>query len=402
MKYVIVQGDGMGDLLERQDKTPTPLEAARTPNMDRIAGCGLFGLVHTVPEDLPPGSDVGHLSLFGYDPHKYYTGRSPLEAIALGVELGPEDIAFRLNLVCLDGESGSETMADYSGGHIESDPAAELVKSLGLALGDETFQFYPGVGYRHLLVWRGGLEKMETTPPHDISDQEITSHLPKGEGAEEVLRLMEGSRKVFADHPVNQARIAKGEAPISIAWLWGQGRSLQLPSMAESFSLKGAVISAVDLVRGVAGGAGCDIIHVPGATGYLDTDYTAKGQYALKALEDHDLIFIHIEAPDEAGHMGNREEKIKAIEEIDEKIVGPLLEKLPGFGDFKVLIISDHATPVSLRTHCHDPVPFALATGEQLAAGGTPVKYGETEAGKSGNVIPIGHEIMARLIAYPE
>ena len=402
MKYVIVQGDGMGDLLKREENKPTALETARTPNMDRIAGCGQFGLIHTVPTELPPGSDVGHLSLFGYNPIEYYTGRSPLEAIAMGVELGPEDIAFRLNLVCLSGEAGAEVMADYSAGHIENGPARELVEDMGRELGDATFQFYPGISYRHLLVWRGGLDQMETTPPHDISDQAIAPHLPKGEGAQELVRLMEGSRGLLADHPVNQARIAKGLAPVSQAWLWGQGKALQLPAMQQVFHLRGAVISAVDLVRGVAMGAGCDIIHVPGATGYLDTDYAAKGQYALTALEDHDLVLIHIEAPDEAGHMGNFEEKVKAIESIDEKIVGPLLESLPALGAFKIMIVSDHATPVSLRTHCHDPVPFAIATGDQLAAGGEPIKYGESEAEKTGSRIQPGYKMMEQLIAYPE
>ena len=402
MKYVIVQGDGMGDLLHREGNTPSALETAQTPNMDRIAGCGQFGLIHTVPTDLPPGSDVGHLSLFGYDPLQHYTGRSPLEAIAMGVELAPEDIAFRLNLVCLSGEPGAEVMADYSAGHIDTDSARELVETLGRELGDETFQFYPGISYRHLLVWRGGLNQMETTPPHDISDKTIAQHLPKGEGSHELVRLMEGSRPLLAQHPVNKARIAAGKDPVSMAWLWGQGRPLQLPSMQQVYHLRGAVISAVDLVRGVAKGAGCDIIHVPGATGYLDTDYTAKGEYAFRTLADHDLVFIHVEAPDEAGHMGNFEEKVKAIEAIDEKIVGPLLKRLPELGAFKIMIVSDHATPVSLKTHCHDPVPFAIATGEQLAVGGSSRKYGEAEAGKTGTVIKPGFKLMEQLIAYPE
>jgi 2,3-bisphosphoglycerate-independent phosphoglycerate mutase len=401
MKYVIIQGDGMGDRRGDAPGARTPLEAARTPHFDRVAGCGRFGLIHTIPQGYPPGSDVGNLSLFGYDPRLYYTGRSPLEAAAMGVKLGPQDVAFRMNLVTLSGSAAAPVMADYSAGHIPSADAARIVSDLDARLADESFQFYPGVSYRHLLVWRKGCQTMHTTPPHDITDQPVQGHLPTGEGAEQLRRIMDASRELLTGHAVNRERRAAGQAPVSQVWLWGQGKAPSMPSFASLHGLRGACISAVDLVRGVAVYAGFDIIHVPGATGYIDTDYAAKGEYALKALADHDLIFIHIEAPDESGHMGSREEKIRAIESIDQLIVGPLLEKLPALGPFRLFITSDHATPVALRTHTPDPVPFAMMAGEQLAAAPRPVKYGEADAAASGVTIHDGHSAIERLLAFP-
>lgn len=387
------RGDAPGDT--------TPLEAARTPHFDRLAGAGRFGLIHTIPEGYPPGSDVGNLSLFGYDPALYYTGRSPLEAAAMGVPLGAEDVAFRMNLVTLEegapGGAGPE-MADYSAGHIANAPAARIVFDLNAALADESFQFYPGVSYRHLLVWRKGLDAMTTTPPHDILGQTAARHLPQGEGAEHLLRIMDASREMLAGHPVNEELRAAGLAQVTQVWLWGQGRVPSMPSFQQLHGLRGACISAVDLVRGVAVCAKFSIIDVPGATGYIDTDYAAKGRHALKALQHHDLVFVHIEAPDESGHMGDRAEKIKAIEAIDRDIVGPLLENLPSLGEFKFVIVSDHATPVSLRTHTSDPVPFTLVTSGELERAGSPVKYGEREAEASGLVIRDGHTLMKRLL----
>lgn len=401
MKYVIIQGDGMGDRRGPEPGATTPLEAARTAGFDRVAGCGQFGLIHTIPDGYPPGSDVGNLSLFGYDPRCYYTGRSPLEAAAMGVKLAPDDIAFRMNLVSLTGAGEQMAMADYSAGHIDSESAARIVADMNEQVADESFQFYSGVSYRHLLVWRKGSERMHTTPPHDISGQSIAAYLPRGEGADQLNRIMDASRALLAEHPVNRQRRAAGQPTVSQVWLWGQGRAPCMPSFASLYGLRGACISAVDLVRGVAAYAGFSMIRVPGATGYIDTDYAAKGQYALRALEDHDLVFVHIEAPDESGHMGNREEKIEAIESIDRHIVGPLLENLPRLGAFKIFISSDHATPVALRTHTRDPVPFALATREQLAGSPRPVKYGEREAAASGVIIAEGHGVIDRLMAYP-
>ncbi|HKI99261.1 MAG TPA: cofactor-independent phosphoglycerate mutase [bacterium] len=401
MKYVIIQGDGMGDRRGAEPGAKTPLEAARTPHFDRVAGCGSFGLIHTIPTGYPPGSDVGNLSLFGYDPRVYYTGRSPLEAAAMGVKLGPEDVSFRMNLVTMSGTDAEPVMADYSAGHIPSEDAARIVADLNDRLADESFQFYPGVSYRHLLVWRKGCQEMQTTPPHDITDQPALPHLPTGEGAEQLRRIMDASRALLTDHPVNRERRAAGKAPVSQVWLWGQGRAPSMPSFVSLHGLRGACISAVDLVRGVAVYAGFDIIHVPGATGYIDTDYAAKGEYALKVLADHDLVFVHIEAPDESGHMGSREEKIRAIESIDALIVGPLLDQLPALGPFRLCIVSDHATPVSLRTHTPDPVPFAMVASEQLASTPRAVKYGEADATASGVTIADGHTVIERLLSFP-
>ena len=398
MKHVIVQGDGMGDLLHRPQPGPSALEAARTPHFDRVAGAGDFGLIHTIPPGLPPGSDVGNLALFGYDPRDYYTGRSPLEAAAMGVKLGPQDVAFRMNLVCLSGAPGQETMADFAGGHIDSGSAAKLVAAMNEAVGDETFQFYPGVSYRHLMVWRGGLQGMSCTPPHDISDKPIAGHWPNGEGADELCRIMQASREVMANHPENRARAARGHPPISQVWLWGQGKAPTIPSFKSRYGIDGSCITEVDLVRGVATYAGFKLIDVPGATGYLDTDYAAMGRYGLRELARCDFLFLHIEAPDEAGHQGSQAEKIKAIEQVDEKIVGPLLEGLPRLGPFNILITSDHATPVSLKTHSRDPVPFALATGAQLSAGNRGLKFGESEAARTGLVIADGFSIVKRML----
>jgi 2,3-bisphosphoglycerate-independent phosphoglycerate mutase len=401
MKYVIIQGDGMGDMLQRPTPGPSALEAARTPHFDRVAGAGQFGLIHTIPQGLPPGSDVGNLALFGYNPRDYYTGRSPLEAAAMGVKLGPDDIAFRMNLVCLSGAPGQEIMADFAGGHVDSPAAAELVAALQEKLGNESFQFYAGVSYRHLMVWRKGMQAMKCTPPHDISDKPIGPHGPSGMGAEQLTRIMAASRSILAEHPANRKRIDAGHAAISQVWLWGQGKAPTIPSFASRYGLKGACITEVDLVRGVATYAGFKLITVPGATGYLDTDYAAMGRYALEGLAGCDLLFVHIEAPDEAGHQGNFAEKVKAIQSIDEKIVGPLLAGMGQYGPFKIFIASDHATPVHLKTHTPDPVPFALATSEQLARESSAIKFGESEAGRTGVVIRDGYSVIQRLLAYP-
>ncbi len=402
MKYVIIQGDGMGDMLQRPTPGPSALEAAHTPHFDRVAGAGQFGLIHTIPNGLPPGSDVGNLALFGYDPRNYYTGRSPLEAAAMGVKLGPEDIAFRMNLVCCSGASGQEIMADFAGGHVDSPAAAKLVATLQEKLGNESFQFYPGVSYRHLMVWRKGMQEMKCTPPHDISDKPIGSHWPNGRGADQLIRIMQASRGILVEHPVNRERVRAGHPPITQVWLWGQGKAPTIPSFASRFGLKGACITEVDLVRGVATYAGFKLITVPGATGYLDTDYAAMGRYALEGLADCDLLFVHIEAPDEAGHQGNFAEKVKAIQSVDEKIVGPLLAGMGQYGPFKIFISSDHATPVHLKTHTPDPVPFAMATSEQLACGKRTAKFGEFEAGRTGVVIRDGFSVIQRLLSYPK
>ena len=372
MKYVIVQGDGMADWPVDELGGKTPLEYARTPHMDRLASEGVFGLTRTIPDGYPPGSDVGTLSVLGYDPRRYHTGRSPIEAASMGVELAPDDVAFRCNLVSLGhGDAGAETMVDFAAGHIPSADAAELIHSLQRELGGGEFAFYPGVSYRHLLVWRGGKEGMTTTPPHDITGRPIADSLPQGEGAEPLNALMQRSREIFVAHPVNARRAADGHVRVSSIWLWGQGRQPAVPTLADRFGVSGAVISAVDLVRGVGVLAGLDVIEVPGATGFLDTNYRGKAEYGLAALREKDLLFLHVEAPDEAGHMGAADKKVQAIEDFDEKVVGTLLDGLPAFGDWRMLVMPDHATPVAIKTHSDDLVPFA-ALGSHDAQSGTP------------------------------
>ena len=329
MKYVVLQGDGMADWPVDELGGKTPLEYAHTPHMDYIASHGIFGLTQTIPDGYPSGSDVGTMSLLGYDPRQYHTGRSPIEAASMGVELGPEDIAFRCNLVTLGHDAnGTETMVDFAADHIPTPAAAELIQTMQSELGGGEFSFYPGVSYRHLLVWHGGKEKMETTPPHDIIDQSLDGHWPEGAGSDQLCALMKRSQEVFAQHPVNVKRQAEGHKPVSSVWLWGQGRRPAVPTIAERFGLSGSVISAVDLVRGIGVLAGLEVINVPGATGFLDTNYLGKAEYGLAALREKDFLFLHVEATDEAGHMGAADKKVQALEDFDEKVVGDYSERL--------------------------------------------------------------------------
>jgi len=404
MKYVIVQGDGMADWPVDALGGKTPLEYARTPHMDRIASEGVFGLTRTIPDGYPPGSDVGTLSVLGYDPRRYHTGRSPIEAASMGVELAPDDVAFRCNLVSLGRtDDGAETMADFAAGHISSADAAELIQALDDEVGGGTFAFYPGVSYRHLLVWRGGKEGMATTPPHDITGRPIADSLPQGEGAERLRELMWRSREIFASHPVNARRVADGHAQVSSIWLWGQGRRPAVPTLAERFGVSGAVISAVDLVRGIGVLAGLEVIEVPGATGFLDTNYLGKAEYGLAALREKDLLFLHVEAPDEAGHMGAADKKVRALEDFDEKVVGTLLAGLPAFGDWRMLVMPDHATPVAIKTHADDLVPFAALESRRTQGGAPPAGsadrgYNEPSAQATNVRVPEAWRLLEGLI----
>ncbi|HXG20524.1 MAG TPA: cofactor-independent phosphoglycerate mutase [Methylomirabilota bacterium] len=400
MKYVILQGDGMADWPVAELGNKTPLAYAHTPNMDRIASQGILGLTHTIPEGFPAGSDVGTMSLLGYDPRRYHTGRSPIEAASMGVELGPEDIAFRCNLVTLGvGDDGQEIMVDFAADHITSEEAAELIKTIHAELGGDDIAFYPGVSYRHLMVWRGGKEKMRTTPPHDITGQAIAGYLPEGDGAARLRALMDHSRALLAAHPVNTQRQAQGHKPASSIWLWGQGRRPALPTIKQQFGLDGSVISAVDLVRGIGVLAGLEVINVPGATGFLDTNYLGKGQYGVAALRHKDFLFLHVEATDEAGHMGSAAEKVKALENFDEKVVGTMLAGLQEFPHWRVLLMPDHATPVALKTHSPDPVPFAILSSDDVkSARHRPVSYNENSAQSTGLIIPEAWTIMEKFI----
>ncbi|MDT8316611.1 MAG: cofactor-independent phosphoglycerate mutase [bacterium] len=398
MKYIVLLGDGMSDYPIEKLGGKTPLEYAHTPNMDFIADNGLLGLVKTVPEGFPPGSDVANLSVFGYDIVKYYTGRSPLEAASMGVDLGPDDVAFRCNLVTLTEGMGGLIMDDFSGGHISTEEAAKLVSELQGQLGNEEFTFHPGVSYRHLLVWHGGKSRLKTTPPHDISDRLALPHYPQGDGADKIADLMIRSRDILESSDVNKKRLHDGKKPANSIWLWGQGKAPAMPDYKEKYGLSGSVISAVDLLKGIGVYAGLDIVDVPGATGYIDTDYDAKAAYALKELETKDFVYLHVEAPDEAAHSGSLENKIKAIEDFDEKVVGAVLEGIKRLGDFRILLMPDHATPVALRTHTSEPVPFAIYPALEREGSLSGYGYNEKAAEKANLLIEKGSDIMARFL----
>ena len=396
MKYIILLGDGMSDEPIGELGGKTPLEVAATPNMDRLSQRGKIGLSATVPEGYPPGSDVANLSVFGYDPAECYSGRSPLEAASMGVELAPDDVAFRLNFVWLEAHYGKLYMGDFSAGHISTEEAKPLIETLQEELGGDEFNFYPGVSYRHLMVWKNGKDQLTFTPPHDISTQSIEGNLPQGDGAEILLDLTNSAQMLLNNHPVNNQRIAEKKLPANSIWLWGHGRKPVMETYQQRYGLTGAVISAVDLIRGIGVNAGLDIIEVPGATGYLDTNYRGKGEYAVKVLQNSDFVYVHVEAPDEAGHGGLLQEKIAAIESFDRDVVGTIIENLAEIGDCRILITPDHPTPVEKRTHTSDPVPYILydsrQDSESQASG-----YSEAEAKRCGDVIP-GHQLLSELL----
>lgn len=356
MKYVVIIGDGMADFPLDELGGKTPLMAANKPYMDKMAGEGFCGKVVTVPEGFSPGSDVACMSIFGYDPAKYYTGRAPIEAAGMGIEMDDNDVAFRCNLVYL--AKGGTVMGDYSGGHITTGEAQALIKDLQNEIGGDEFVFFPGVSYRHIMIWKGGLWTMKTTPPHDITEKEIGGYLPGGEGAKVLTGLMERSQSFLAHHPLNERREAEGRHPANSVWLWGQGKKARFPSFEEQYGVRGATVAAVDLIKGISRLAGFDAPYIDGATGYLDTDYKAKAAAALRLLENNDIVYVHIEAPDEASHNGNVADKIRAIENIDREVVGPVYEKTDD--DTRFLIVTDHATPISTRTHYACPVPFIM------------------------------------------
>jgi 2,3-bisphosphoglycerate-independent phosphoglycerate mutase len=397
VKYIILQGDGMADYPLDSLGGKTPLEAARTPNMDWLAARGVFGIAHVIPKGFPPGSDVGNMSIMGYDPAVYHTGRSPLEAASMGVGLGPNDIAFRCNLVTLAGSGSDATMEDFTSGHISTKEAAEIMRDLDRELGGDDVEFFPGVSYRHLMVWRNGKEKMETTPPHDITDQKTAAYLPRGDGAERLLKLMHASEPILAGHAINKRRRAEGYRSATTIWLWGQGRAPKLPPLTKRFGIKGGVISAVDIIHGLGVYAGLERIDVPGITGFLDTNYVGKGEYGVRSLEKNDLVFIHVEATDEAGHMGDIEKKIQAIEDFDEKVVGTVLRGMAHRTDYRILLMPDHPTAIALKTHVADPVPFVLYSPQELRDNGA-VGYNEKDAARTGVVAEKAYRLMESLI----
>lgn len=396
MKYVLFVGDGMADETIQELGGKTPLEFAKTPNIDRIAKRGIVGEVKTVPEGFPPGSDVANLTLMGYDPRQFYTGRAPLEAASLGIDLDVEDVAYRCNLVTLEVLGQAILMRDFTAGHISSEDAKTLIEGLNKYIQEEDVRFYPGVSYRNLMVWKSGSVDAKLTPPHDILDQSIAEYMPTGPASQKIIKWMTTAQIYLKGHPINQARMSRGENPANSIWLWGQGTKPALPTFKELYNISGGVISAVDLVKGIGILAGLDTPEVKGATGYLDTNYEGKVASALKLLETNDFVFIHIEAPDEAGHSGILNDKIRAIEDFDRYVVGPIFESLQDGHPFRLLILPDHPTPLSIRTHTNGPVPFLAYDSEGIFKGQIPVSNPFSESGAKESPIKIkeGYRLM--------
>ena len=398
MKYAILVGDGMADDPVEALDGRTPLEVAETPHMDALAqDASLMGLVRTIPVGFTSGSDIGHLSILGYDPNVYFTGRAPIEAASQGIDLGPNDVAIRCNLVTLADRNGETILVDHSGGHLTAKQAEPLVKALKRELERDGIELHQGVGYRHLIVWRDGADLMndlQFVGPHDIPGESIDPHLPQpsdAEGARAVLELMDRGRDVLAE--LDHATAANA------IWLWGAGPSPSLPRIPERFGLEGAVISAVDIVRGLGALAGLDIIDVPGMTGYVDTNYEGKAQAALDVLDEgDDLVLVHVEAPDEVSHEGDVDKKLQAIQDFDARIVGPIVAGLAEFKDHAILVMPDHPTSLTTRVHTADPVPFVLKRSDASFAAGADA-YHEEAARSTGIVIDQGHRLMDRLFA---
>lgn len=402
MKYAVVLGDGAADWEIPAVGNKTCLEAAKTPCLDSLAPLSEAGLCRTVPEGMKPGSDVANMSVLGFDPKKYYTGRSPLEAVSMGISLKSTDVTLRCNLVTLSAEEPYEEkiMLDYSAGEISTKEARVLINYIGEKLGGDAFKFYPGISYRHCLVAANGVTGHTLTPPHDISDRRIGAYLPQGENAELYLHFMEESYKLLKDHPVNLKRIAEGKNPANGVWLWGEGTKPALESFEKLHGLTGGIISAVDLVKGIGMLAGMRIIDVKGITGNYDTDFAGKANAAADALLNGlDFVYIHMEAPDECGHHGDFKHKIYSVEQIDGKAVKVLTERLNAAGeDFAMLVCPDHPTPCAIKTHVSDPVPYLLYTNVRSLANGAR-RYTEAEAAATGVYLPQGYMLLDRLLS---
>ncbi|WP_294657083.1 cofactor-independent phosphoglycerate mutase [uncultured Ruminococcus sp.] len=397
MKYLVMLCDGMADEPNEALGNSTPMEKANKPCMDSLAAKAEVGIVKTVAEGLKPGSDVANLSVLGYEPAVYYSGRSPLEAASIGIDLKDTDVTLRCNLVTLsdDEDYENKTILDYCADDISSEEAKILIEYIQEKLGNDKFRFYPGVSYRHCLVWSNGNPHPGVlTPPHDITGKVITDYIPKGEAVDELYDLMKKSYDLLKDHPVNQARIARGKRPANSIWLWGEGTKPLLDNFSEKFGIKGSMISAVDLLKGIAICAGMNSVDVDGATGYLDTNFDGKCKAAIEEFKNGaDLVYIHVEAPDECGHRGEIENKVKAIEMIDEHILGPVVEFLKGYDDFAVLVCPDHPTPLSIRTHTSTPVPYLIYDSKNEINSGVKV-FCEKEARETGNYIEKGFTMM--------
>lgn len=402
MKYVIVLGDGMADYPVAELGNRTPLEAAHIPHMDLIAQRGAVGLAQTIPAGMPPGSDTANMSVMGFAPRQYYSGRSPLEAVSLGIDLRPDDVAFRCNLVSLtdEPEYADKSMADYSSGEISTEEARELIAALAQELNAPDLELFPGISYRHCLILHQGRTGAELTPPHDISGRKISSYLPAGRNGQRLLALMRRSWDILVDHPVNQRRRAAGLPAANSAWFWGEGTRPKFDSLESLYHVKGGVVCAVDLVKGLGLCAGMRHLPVAGATGGMVTDYAGKGRAALELLRDGcDLVYIHIEAPDECGHHADAAAKVAAIEAIDREVLGFLLDELSASGeDHAILLTPDHPTPLSLMTHTSEPVPFVLYDSRRQTGPSAPC-YSEAAAKATGLFLPEGPMLMQKLVS---
>ena len=402
MKYIVVLGDGMADEPIAELGGKTPLAYAKTPNMDRLSKLSEVGMVHTIPEGMKPGSDTANLSVMGYDPVKYYSGRSPLEALSIGVPMKDTDIALRCNIVTISEEDGpfeEKTIIDHSSSEISTEDCAVLLQEVAKELANETYQFYVGTSYRHCLIWDKG-SVVELTPPHDVLGRVIGQYLPQ----DEVLRrMMERSYELLVNHPINIERKKQGLNPANCCWFWGAGTKPMLSSFEEKTGKKGMMVSAVDLLKGIAVGAGMGVALVEGANGGLHTNYEGKVEAAVKAVtrDGYDFTYIHVEAPDEMGHQGSVERKVKAIEYLDERVIGPVVEKMEAAGeDFRLLVLPDHPTPISVRTHTSDNVPYMLY--DSTAPLKSILSYNEEEGRASGNLVAVGHKLIDRLLQIEE
>lgn len=401
MKYAVILYDGMADYPVPVFDGKTPMMMAKKPNFDRLAQKGEVGLVRTVAEGLKPGSDVANLSVMGYDPKKYYTGRSPLEAVSIGVKMADDDIALRCNIVTLSDEENydEKTMVDYSAGDISSAEAAEIIKTVQEHFGGGEFDFYSGVSYRHCLIHHGGtVELGNMTPPHDISGRVVGEYISTAPTAQKLTKMMRESYDLLKDHPVNLKRIAESKRPANSIWLWGEGKKPILPKFEDLYGVKGAVISAVDLLKGIGISAGMDVPEVEGATGYIDTNFEGKAQAAIDALNNGcDFVYVHFEAPDECGHRNEPENKVRSIELIDEKVLPVIIDGLEKTGDdYKIMILPDHPTPIVTMTHAGDPVPYMIYHKANEIEGVRSID--EESAKATGNFIEFGPGIMKKFI----
>lgn len=398
MKYAIVIPDGCSDFPMEELDGKTPLEVANIPHMDEVAATGVVATSDNTPKHLPAGSEVANMTLFGYDPNQYFTGRAPIEAAAQGIELGEHDWAVRCNLATVL----EQIMVDFTADHISTEDATDLLRILSEDVADPKLEFVPGVSYRNLLIYRGSAGEKppftsdtRTRAPHDLTDLPVTDDYPRGPGSDLLTDIMQRSVPLFEAHDLNKARIAKGNKPCTNVWLWGQGKSPSLPSFEERFGIKGAMITAVDLLRGLAALVGWDRIEVEGATGYLDTNYAGKGQAGAEALDNFDIVCVHVEATDEASHEGRHDEKIKALEAIDQHVVAPLHEKLKTFDEYRLIVLPDHPTPCSTKKHAHGVVPMAVC-GKGISSSGA--SYSEATAQDSKIEFPNGWEMMEAFI----